>query len=1129
MWTIYSIGDFALLLEILNAIAALTAPGGALGLGLLVGTGFIVGIFLIVFRAIVSGRLELQYLLVGWIGYMLLFGVRVDTTNVEDVYTGASFPVDNLPIGIAALGGVISGVGHQLTAAFEAAFTTPTLTNSGYLESLNILMLLRDQGAGPANSQAQAGTPSYTGDVEKSVVNYIKDCVIYDIEMALPTQEVTRESLQMSPNLLAAMRVNSSVWTTVTYIPGEDPDSGRVRTCSAAYTELSTYLNDDFLPAWNNYLAEVSGIADPAASIDLALESIVAAGLDQQHYMLGAFLSRLIRQGDMGRSVELGSTAAVLLKSQAMEQRRVQWSAEQTMFLEVARPLMAFVEAFSYAITPIMAFLIVLGPMGISLLGKYVLVMIWIQLWTPVLAICNLYINMAAMSKLSGLHSVVEVTSMRGLDNLYTEVGSYLATGGMLASATPLISLLILSGSLYAFTSLAQRMQGGDHVNEKTLAPDVRNTPPMLNMASPHVQDQTAGIHHSGQQRIATQLRLGHQIGNDDQSLSEQMYQAQNSFGELYAKAVAAKLSSAEGGRHSETLGLQTSASGSRVNQVVDSAINRNFERFDLNESQTRDLKTAINARMSGDAALSTQAFGRLANSVAGRVSSTRSQKLSRGSTIQSTAADSSEHSTGTADIGKVGGGVQASANITGSESSAEQQTDAIGRAFENLVTGNKTFRSEFLKSRALDVRDGNDTSYLDSDEIAQNAELREAANSVFTTAERYSNVQRESRSISADVTFNTIDFSEQVKNMDSRNGDQALAGKLFRLTQEHDLQNDKGVGRHLGSSEMQGLSGGKKTIAAMGLALFYGSPESRIDLAKFMSEDLGTGTATEFGDAKQNANIIEDQSKVDKTRQDVLAGVGPRVDMDKVTKDINDSVTDLKGKTDGLEKKGLSLVEQHYNDESGKLTARLQGLHEKGNKTIKPALDELMQNTADRWFPSPDQISNFIPNQAEAVTLWAKGVVGAPAYQARAVESLKNTYDENGNSEWDKMSVIEQLQFRGASLMAGWNHEADEHFNEQKAVADQYLNPIEAEYYALSDTRYSGSRAEQADARLQQLREQIDDPKRVESIEYAISTGDPKDLRPLALSDKDSALLKKQAQFEFDSIKQAGDKPNSD
>ncbi|MGR5346050.1 conjugal transfer protein TraG N-terminal domain-containing protein, partial [Vibrio aestuarianus] len=41
---------------------------------------------------------------------------------------------------------------------------------------------------------------------------------------------------------------------------------------------------------------------------------------------------------------------------------------------------------------PLMGLLMVLGMMGIQLVFKYVMTLIWIQLWMPVLAVVNLFI-----------------------------------------------------------------------------------------------------------------------------------------------------------------------------------------------------------------------------------------------------------------------------------------------------------------------------------------------------------------------------------------------------------------------------------------------------------------------------------------------------------------------------------------------------------------------------------------------------------------------------------------------------------------------------------------------------------------------------------------------------------------
>jgi hypothetical protein len=84
---------------------------------------------------------------------------------------------------------------------------------------------------------------------------------------------------------------------------------------------------------------------------------------------------------------------ARLFVEQAAQQRNAQWAAEQTLFTRLVRPMMTFFEGLIFAITPLMAFPIALGPAGIAMTGKYLLFALWIQLWMPIMAIINLYLH----------------------------------------------------------------------------------------------------------------------------------------------------------------------------------------------------------------------------------------------------------------------------------------------------------------------------------------------------------------------------------------------------------------------------------------------------------------------------------------------------------------------------------------------------------------------------------------------------------------------------------------------------------------------------------------------------------------------------------------------------------------
>ena len=140
--------------------------------------------------------------------------------------------------------------------------------------------------------------------------------------------------------------------------------------------------------------------------------------------------------------------------------------------MTTVRPILTFFEGFVFAITPVMAFLMVMGSVGMKLVGRYFQVIIWIQLWMPVMAICNLYIVMAASGQLASI--TAPFSSFYALNQMSQILETWIATGGMLCAATPMIALFLVTGSTYAFTTLANRMQGRDHVNEKMGTPDLQ-------------------------------------------------------------------------------------------------------------------------------------------------------------------------------------------------------------------------------------------------------------------------------------------------------------------------------------------------------------------------------------------------------------------------------------------------------------------------------------------------------------------------------------------------------------------------------------------------------------------------------------------------------------------------------
>ncbi len=118
--TIHSIGDAQFLSQVLNAVAMIIGTNDFVQL---VSIGLLLGAIIVVLQGLFRGAREIPWhqLLLGWILYACMF-VPTTTVIVEDAYTGKAYSVDNVPIGVAFAGSMISNVGYGITNLFETAY-----------------------------------------------------------------------------------------------------------------------------------------------------------------------------------------------------------------------------------------------------------------------------------------------------------------------------------------------------------------------------------------------------------------------------------------------------------------------------------------------------------------------------------------------------------------------------------------------------------------------------------------------------------------------------------------------------------------------------------------------------------------------------------------------------------------------------------------------------------------------------------------------------------------------------------------------------------------------------------------------------------------------------------------------
>ena len=523
VFDIVSIGDGEMLANAFQGVAMIFGSGS---LGNIIKSGFMLGTLIICIRYLTNLEFPLHHVLVGVTVYSIMF-VPTGTVTIEDVYNGEVRVVDNVPLGVAAPMSIISSMGVNMTRLFESAFSTPDeagLLYAGYLDSLNTLIKLRNIGIGTVGSDG-----GWNGDLSKTITGYIEQCVMFDLELSDSYHEVTREGLQKSPDLWEAMKTTFINLDIITYLPSQP--EGRQETCYNAYINITNYITgNNFIDKLDNEVSSLLGIMDAGERADQKIDDAAAAlslaGFDSQTFMRNALLASYLKDGP---------TAFIMRTGQ--EQLNLQWASEQSMFNTIERPLMAFVEMFTVAISPIVAFLTTLGPIGMVMIVRYIQLILWIALWGPLMAVCNLYITVVTTRALRviALNSDNNGSGLQAMinhDQLYQTLETWLSAGGMLASSVPALSLMIVYGGSVAATNLAGRMTSAasSSVNPGRLMAEPASIAPTMSMGGMSEYSQNAGAKKAGKADMDWSNATGMQSALQSKAASS--VSANSSFGQ---------------------------------------------------------------------------------------------------------------------------------------------------------------------------------------------------------------------------------------------------------------------------------------------------------------------------------------------------------------------------------------------------------------------------------------------------------------------------------------------------------------------------------------------------------------------------------------------------------------------
>lgn len=511
-FTIYSVGSAHYLGEILNSVAMIAGSGN---LAASAKIGMLIGVFIIAFQAVVQGTgVQFQKAGVCLIIYMAMFGAS-SRALIQDAYTGEVVVVDNVPIGPLAAGSIVSTIGFKITEEMEQAFSTPAMTKYGFADPLNVLVTVRQSAMNMQNAPT-FNTPNADTDLISSWGNYIRECTMVNVA-ANPAR---LSEIYSAADPIQALEFQSSLYGTRVYINGAQD-----LTCSEAYVALHTAMDDQSPSMFAAIGPELPNYTtDGVQAEERITNAIYQLGLNMESarkFTQAAVLLPIVQGGPQAKAIADQQGNAAVMMNQAFTQQNTQWAAEGNLFTKYARPFMTFFEGFIYAITPLVAFIIVLGPQGISLVGKYLLILAWLMLWFPIMAIVNLYLNVTVTQQIADLVTY----KYNGAGNSFAVImemeqiiEKQLGVAGLMLSSVPGLVMFLLYGTSVAATSLAGRLNGSDQINEKLMAPDLAQPGTSLAMSAQYQNDPTSGTRQTGSSTLLPSVDVGSSLSREEQS-----------------------------------------------------------------------------------------------------------------------------------------------------------------------------------------------------------------------------------------------------------------------------------------------------------------------------------------------------------------------------------------------------------------------------------------------------------------------------------------------------------------------------------------------------------------------------------------------------------------------------------
>lgn len=296
----------------------------------------------------------------------------------------------------------------------------------------------------------------------KSIQTYMVDCYAVEQSLTGTSLTLTRKELDNIP----IQRVWNGVEVTYNFLTAkyytQTDNNGTETPCPTIWQNIKTEVfntGTPFVIKLQN-VNTAKGITEGA--VEDASAMIYAASTSHTsptplEIQQGLYISYAMRDGLSRTNME---SWADKMMFEAQRKRVIENAGERNMFLQLMIPIITAIETFSFFIAPVMMVLAVLGGHGLALIIKYLMLVLFINLWGFVKVFVDLFTAITVERAFKATMST-DPFAFGAYANTFNEIEGFLSVASSMTVAIPMFAMFLLYGGVHSVMGVMRTLGGG--------------------------------------------------------------------------------------------------------------------------------------------------------------------------------------------------------------------------------------------------------------------------------------------------------------------------------------------------------------------------------------------------------------------------------------------------------------------------------------------------------------------------------------------------------------------------------------------------------------------------------------------------------------------------------------------